>query len=91
MEMFLVTFGVMLLTVVGMAIGVLFGRLPIAGSCGGLNTSDGVCQSCTRTCKSRGKARGNTQQDFQTLHADRKIIRITSTEPESTNAQFNQS
>ncbi len=58
MAMFLVTFGVMLLAVAGMAIGVIFGRTPIAGSCGGLNAVNGssACQSCSRPCSSKRTA-----------------------------------
>ena len=35
MSLFLVVFPVMLLLVAAMAIGVMFGRKPIAGTCGG--------------------------------------------------------
>ena len=42
----LVTFAVMLLCVAGMAVGVMAGRRPIAGSCGGIGAS-GIEQSCT--------------------------------------------
>ncbi|MEJ2534652.1 MAG: hypothetical protein P8008_04125 [Gammaproteobacteria bacterium] len=40
-----VTFVVMLLVVGGMALGVMNGREPIKGSCGGLN-ADGRCSFC---------------------------------------------
>lgn len=56
MALFFVTFFIMALAVGGMAIGVIFGRSPIAGSCGGLNAVDGACQSCSRPCKSRNQA-----------------------------------
>lgn len=58
MTMFLVTFGIMALAVAGMAIGVIFGREPIAGSCGGLNAvnGSGSCQSCSRPCSSKRAA-----------------------------------
>ncbi|NND91988.1 MAG: (Na+)-NQR maturation NqrM [Granulosicoccus sp.] len=58
MALFLITFGIMVLAVLGMAIGVIFGRTPIAGSCGGLNAVDGsgTCQSCSRPCAARRKA-----------------------------------
>ncbi|HEY7885407.1 MAG TPA: (Na+)-NQR maturation NqrM [Cellvibrionaceae bacterium] len=50
MAMLLVTLGVMLLVVAGMSIGVLMGRKPIAGSCGGvgaaLGEEDYVCELC---------------------------------------------
>ncbi len=58
MTLFLVTFFIMMLAVAGMAVGVMFGMSPIAGSCGGLNAvnGSGECQSCSRPCKSREKA-----------------------------------
>lgn len=49
MTVFLLVFGLMLLLVGGMAIGVMFGRKPISGSCGGIaNTgvSNGPCDFC---------------------------------------------
>ena len=44
--LWLVTFSVMLLCVAGMAVGVMAGRKPIAGSCGGIGAA-GVDASCT--------------------------------------------
>lgn len=44
--LWLVTFAVMLLCVAAMAVGVMAGRKPIAGSCGGIGAS-GIEQSCT--------------------------------------------
>ena len=57
MELFVVSFGILMLAVAGMAIGVMCGRTPIAGSCGGLNAVNGskACQSCSRPCASRRK------------------------------------
>ncbi|MBB3046473.1 hypothetical protein FHR99_000709 [Litorivivens lipolytica] len=50
MKMLLLTFVVMLFLVAMMAIGVLMGRKPIKGSCGGvgnaLNEPDYVCDLC---------------------------------------------
>lgn len=45
---FLISFVVLLTVVAGMAIGVLNGREPISGSCGGLNNLgvDGACEIC---------------------------------------------
>jgi len=42
------TFILLLLVVAGMAIGVMFGRKPLKGSCGGLNNggSDSGCSVC---------------------------------------------
>jgi hypothetical protein len=75
MGLFLVTFGVMALAVFGMAIGVVFGRAPIAGSCGGLNSVDdsGECQSCSRPCStSRRKKRA---QDKAAANSNTVAIR----------------
>ena len=41
----IITFAVLLATIAGMAIGVMNGRKPIAGSCGGLN--GGRCELCS--------------------------------------------
>ncbi|HRQ57354.1 MAG TPA: (Na+)-NQR maturation NqrM [Azoarcus taiwanensis] len=52
--MFLVTFFVMALAIVGMAIGVIAGRKPIAGSCGGMNKMGIECQAgCDKPCPKR--------------------------------------
>lgn len=44
--LWLVTFAVMLLVVAGMAVGVMAGRKPIAGSCGGMGAT-GIESNCT--------------------------------------------
>ena len=50
MALFLISFFVLLSVVCLMAIGVMFGRKPIAGSCGGvgaaLGEKDYVCELC---------------------------------------------
>ena len=48
-----VTFGALLLVISGMAVGVILGRKPISGSCGGLNSTtneDGssACSLCSQ-------------------------------------------
>lgn len=44
----LVTFVVLLAVIAAMAIGVMNGRKPISGSCGGLNS--GGCELCSGKC-----------------------------------------
>lgn len=48
MSLFPIVFLVMLLLVAAMAVGVMFGRKPIAGTCGGLNMmgENGACEIC---------------------------------------------
>jgi hypothetical protein len=58
MTLFIVTFIIMLIAVLAMAIGVLSGRPSIKGSCGGLNNIEGLkgsC-SCSEPCEERKKA-----------------------------------
>jgi hypothetical protein len=52
---FLLTFAVLLAVIGGMAIGVMNGRAPIAGSCGGLNS--GKCELCTGNGNCKREAR----------------------------------
>ena len=52
MNYFLATFALMLIVIALMAIGVMFGRRAIKGSCGGLNTGDCVC---VEKCEKRKK------------------------------------
>ena len=48
METFILAFILILLAVAGLAVGVMFGRAPIKGSCGGLSCAgDGAC-ACGR-------------------------------------------
>lgn len=54
MEMILVTFAIILLLVLLMAVGVIFGRKPIAGSCGGYKALDVECAAgCKNPCEKR--------------------------------------
>lgn len=53
MEIFLISFVVMVIALLGMGVGVLRGRSPIKGSCGGLNTLSRLgldCSSCSEPC-----------------------------------------
>ncbi len=52
MEALLISVLVCGVAVLGMSIGVIFGREPIRGSCGGVG---GSCALCTRPCKKRRK------------------------------------
>lgn len=62
MAIFVVTFLVMSLAVLGMAVGVLAGRKPIAGSCGGLGKFGLECDAgCDKPCPKR--AAGAQAQD----------------------------
>jgi uncharacterized protein len=49
LEMFLVTFTVMLLVITGMALGAMAGRKPLTGSCGGVGKLMGEdCEFCEK-------------------------------------------
>lgn len=63
MVVWLLVFVVMLLVVAGMAVGVMAGRKPIAGSCGGIaalgiEKSCGVCGNDFTKCSSNNPPRG---------------------------------
>jgi len=49
MTIFIATFIIMSIAIIGMAIGVLLGRPAIKGSCGGLNQV-GLAGSCSGAC-----------------------------------------
>ncbi len=54
MDIFLVTFGIIVVIVLVMAVGVIFGRKPIAGSCGGYKAIDADCAfGCKNPCEKR--------------------------------------
>ncbi|MFQ5995473.1 MAG: (Na+)-NQR maturation NqrM [Acidiferrobacterales bacterium] len=58
MEIFLLSFVVLAIAILGMAIGVLFGRRGIKGSCGGLKTIEGLesdCPVCSGTCEEKNQ------------------------------------
>lgn len=48
MELFLIIFGVMVLVVMAMSVGVIFSNKPIKGSCGGMSAlgMDVACEIC---------------------------------------------
>ena len=51
----ILSFVVVMIAVTAMAVGVMAGRAPIKGSCGGLN--GGSCELCSGTGKCRRKAK----------------------------------
>lgn len=58
---FLATFVFMLIVIAIMAIGVIFGRQAIKGSCGGANNGDCVCtEKCDKRKKQEAKERGDS-------------------------------
>tara|TARA_B100001179_G_scaffold226924_1_gene208671 strand:- start:2750 stop:3097 length:348 start_codon:yes stop_codon:yes gene_type:complete len=67
MTIYLIVFGAMLLIIGAMAIGVILGRKPIAGSCGGLNQlglKDGceICGGKDEVCEEESKKRATSQR-----------------------------
>ncbi len=74
METFLVTFGIIVLLFLLMAVGVIFGRKPIAGSCGGYKAIDVECAAgCKDPCEKR-LARMQAQAEAQAkMQSDEKI------------------
>ena len=64
MGTFVLSFLVLALAVAGMSVGVLFGRAPIRGSCGGLGNG-GSCSSCSRPCASERRRRALAARDDQ--------------------------
>ena len=57
MTVLLLSFLIILVAVLGLSLGVLLGRRPIQGSCGGLG---GQCSACTRQCRKQG-----TESEFE--------------------------
>lgn len=51
----IVSFTAFLLMIVAMALGVIFGRPAIKGSCGGLGSA-GACQACSGQCRKADSA-----------------------------------
>ncbi|MDP3090510.1 MAG: (Na+)-NQR maturation NqrM [Nitrospira sp.] len=69
MTIFLVTFLVMGIAILAMAVGVLVGRNPIGGSCGGLERIGLECDAgCDKPCPER-LALSRTQGPRRTLQA----------------------
>lgn len=71
MALFLTVFAAFLFITAIMAVGVIFGRKPIAGSCGGvgraLNEKDYECPICgddPERCEKTGEEKGRGQDDW---------------------------
>lgn len=67
MTVWILVFALMLLLLSGMAIGVILGRKPIAGSCGGLNQlglKDGcdICGGNDKVCEEENRKRRKSAQ-----------------------------
>lgn len=67
MAIWLLVFGFMALIMGAMAVGVLMGRKPIAGSCGGLNQigmKDGcdICGGKDEVCEEENRKQGNVRR-----------------------------
>jgi hypothetical protein len=59
MAIFLMSFVVITLAVLGMAVGVLCGRRALTGKCGGLKSVEGcdaACEGCASPCTIRHRA-----------------------------------
>ncbi|MEZ5592375.1 MAG: (Na+)-NQR maturation NqrM [Gammaproteobacteria bacterium] len=56
MTIFLLTLVIVSLAVLGMAAGVLLGRPPIAGSCGGMEQLGIACGVCEKPCAKKRHA-----------------------------------
>tara|TARA_R110001592_G_scaffold1470_1_gene8802 strand:+ start:1982 stop:2209 length:228 start_codon:yes stop_codon:yes gene_type:complete len=66
MEIFIVAFGVILLLVAAMSIGVILGKKPISGSCGGMSAlgMEVACDVCGGDKTKCDKEEGNSDTDF---------------------------
>jgi hypothetical protein len=65
MVYFLATFGFMLIVVVIMAVGVIFGRRAIKGSCGGTGNAECVCvEKCDKKKKREAEAAESQKIEF---------------------------
>lgn len=71
MEIFLISFIVIALALLGMGVGVLWGKTSIKGSCGGLNTLARLgldCTACAEPCDLDKDGKGIGQSSGQ--HSD---------------------
>jgi len=59
---FLASVVIIALALLGMAAGVLLGRRPLAGSCGGLSRSGLSCLLCSKPCARRAHDTASTDE-----------------------------
>ncbi len=65
MSYFLITFAFMLIVIVIMAVGVIFGRRAIKGSCGGAGNGECVCvEKCDKRKKKEAEQAKSQKIDF---------------------------
>ena len=72
LEVFAITFVILLIVVVAMAIGVIFGRGAIKGSCGGISNIDGLesaCDFCSEPCEKRKQLLAVRDSDANNMKA----------------------
>ncbi|TNC87072.1 (Na+)-NQR maturation NqrM [Thalassolituus sp.] len=77
MSTILVAFGVMLFIVAAMAIGVIMGRKPISGSCGGMSaigmeTACDVCGGDKKKCEKESKTAADASADASFYDATKR-------------------
>ncbi|MBE02922.1 (Na+)-NQR maturation NqrM [Marinobacter lutaoensis] len=75
MGTFLLALLIVILVVAGMAIGVMFGRKPISGTCGGIgalgiSASCEICGGDTRKCKEENERREHEERVADDLAYD---------------------
>ncbi len=72
MALFLITLAIMLVIVAGMAVGVLAGRSPIKGSCGGMSalgidTECDICGGDPNKCESSEPPRKSSRLPYDAM------------------------
>ncbi len=59
MSLYIVSFAILFIAFLGLAAGVLLGREPIKGSCGGIG---GQCGACAKPCAKKAAAMTITEE-----------------------------
>jgi len=70
MNLFFITFGVFVLVMAAMAIGVIVSNRAVKGSCGGLNDIDGLKGACD-ICEGKKVCRRRRQMERKALMENR--------------------